>query len=80
MRADETSRMGGICKIGRLSREIVYSKDRILYPMKRKGPKGTYDFERTTWDEAYETIETILHAIKDESGPEATTIYTGSGK
>ena len=79
VRADETSSLGAICKVGENSRDIVYSKDRLLYPMRRKGPKGTYDFERITWDQAYETIVDKLHAIKAESGPEATAIYTGSG-
>ena len=79
VRADETSSLGAICKVGETSRDIVYSKDRLLYPMKRKGPKGTYEFERITWDEAYETIVKKLHQIKQESGPEATAIYTGSG-
>ena len=79
VRADETSPLGAICKVGEHSPEIVYSPDRLRYPLKRKGPKGTYDFERITWDEAYETIVEKLKAIKAESGPEATAIYTGSG-
>ena len=79
VRADETSSLGAICKVGERSPDIVYSKDRLLYPMKRKGPKGTYDFERITWDEAYERIVAKLYTIKAESGPEATAIYTGSG-
>jgi cysteine desulfurase NifS len=76
---DDSSPLGMICRLGELSREIVYSKDRLLYPMRRRGPKGTYEFERISWDEAYETIVAKLHTIKAESGPEATAIYTGSG-
>lgn len=79
VRADETSSLGAICKVGERSPDIVYSKDRLLYPMKRKGPKGTFDFERISWDKAYETIVAELNRIKRESGPEATAIYTGSG-
>jgi len=79
VRADETSSLGAICRVGERSADIVYSGDRLLYPMKRKGPKGTYDFERITWDEAYETIVDRLQTIKAESGPEATAVYTGSG-
>ncbi len=79
VRADETSSLGVICKVGEQSGDIVYSKDRLVYPMKRKGPKGTYDFEPITWDEAHETIVDKLHTIRAESGPEATAIYTGSG-
>lgn len=78
-RADETSPLGAICKVGEHSAEIVYSQDRLLYPLKRKGPKGTYDFERITWDEAFQTIVKRLQTIKAESGPEATAVYTGSG-
>jgi len=47
--------------------------------MQRRGPKGSYEFERITWDQAYETIVAKLNQIKQESGPEATAIYTGSG-
>jgi len=79
VQADDSSPLGMICRLGELSREIVYSKDRLLYPMRRRGPKGIYEFERISWDEAYEQIVDRLHFIKAESGPEATAIYTGSG-
>jgi cysteine desulfurase NifS len=79
VRADETSGHGAICRVGLHSPEIVYSKDRLRYPMRRKGPKGTFDFERISWDQAYDEIVSNLHRIKAESGPEATAVYTGSG-
>ena len=79
VRPDEGTPMGIICRLGEHSAEIVYSKDRLLYPMKRKGPKGTYDFERITWDDAYKTITEKLKSIKSEHGAEATAIYTGVG-
>jgi len=65
--------------LGEHSAEIVYSKDRLRYPMRRKGPKGTYEFERISWDNAYDIIVENLNTIKEESGPEATAIYTGRG-
>ncbi|MRR35963.1 aminotransferase V, partial [bacterium] len=79
VRADETSSLGQICRTGELSPAIVYAKDRLLYPLKRKGKKGSFDFERISWDEAYTRIISALHTIKDESGAEATAMYTGSG-
>lgn len=79
VRADEGSPFGMICRVGERSPEIVYSKDRVLYPMKRKGPKGSLDFKRISWDEAYDEIVASLGQIKKESGPEAAAIYTGSG-
>ena len=79
VRADETSNLGQICRTGEHSPEILYSRDRLLYPLKRRGKKGTFDFERISWNEAYTTIVSNLHMVKNESGPEATAIYTGSG-
>lgn len=79
VRADSQSELGMICKLGRNSPEIVYSPDRVLHPLRRKGSKGTYEFERITWDEALSTIVRRLNTIKIEAGPEATAIYTGRG-
>lgn len=79
VRPDESAELGVICKLGEHSAEIVYSKDRILYPLRRNGEKGTYDFERISWDDAYDIIVTKLSEIKAKYGPEATSIYTGSG-
>jgi len=79
VRADEDSPFGMICRVGEHTPDIIYSKDRLLYPMRRNGPKGVYDFRRISWDEAYDEIGARLLQIRDESGPEATGVYTGSG-
>jgi anaerobic selenocysteine-containing dehydrogenase len=79
VRADETSDFGMICKLGEHSAEIVYSEDRLLYPLRRKGPKGTYEFERISWDDAFNLIVHRLNQIKSDYGPEAASIYTGRG-
>ncbi|MDR4507211.1 MAG: IscS subfamily cysteine desulfurase [Candidatus Brocadiaceae bacterium] len=79
VREDENSDFGITCTLGEHSADIVYSKDRLRYPLKRKGPKGTYKFERISWDEAYDIMVKSLNGIKSESGPEATSIYTGRG-
>ncbi len=73
------SPLGAICTIGRHSPRIVYDPDRLRTPLKRVGPKGGYDFEPISWDEAYRILVERLQAIKAESGPEATAIYTGRG-
>ncbi len=71
--------LGMICTNGVHSPEIVHDPMRLQHPLKRVGPKGSYEFERISWDEAMETIVERLQAIKAESGPEATAIYTGRG-
>ena len=47
---------GKLCSKGAASRQYVYNKERILYPMRRTGKKGEGKFERITWEEAYEMV------------------------
>jgi anaerobic selenocysteine-containing dehydrogenase len=49
----------------------LYSPDRLLYPMKRTGEKGSGQFERISWDEACNTIRDRFEAIRKEFGSEA---------
>ncbi len=79
VRPDESSELGIICKLGEHSADIVYSADRLRYPIRRTGPKGTYEFERITWDEAYDVIVENLNSIRTQYGPEANAVYTGRG-
>ncbi|MFW6115221.1 MAG: aminotransferase class V-fold PLP-dependent enzyme [Thermodesulfobacteriota bacterium] len=71
--------MGITCKLAEHVHDIVYSPHRLLYPMKRKGCRGSYDFERITWGQAFDEIVANLERIKAESGPQASAIYTGVG-
>ena len=71
--------LGMLCRIGRHSPQIVHDPDRLLYPLRRSGPKGSYDFERISWDEAYRTIVDRFNGIKAAYGPEGVAIYTGRG-
>ena len=79
VKADGSSPLGILCKLGDHSAEIVYSENRLRHPLRRKGPKGTYEFERISWDEAFREIVSKLKTIKSQHGPEATAIYTGRG-
>ena len=79
VRADEDSPFGITCKLGLHSPEIVYSENRLLSPLQRKGPKGTFEFEQITWDQAYDEIVQKLQKLKSTHGPEAAAIYTGRG-
>ena len=76
---DPDSELGMICKLGRNSPQIIYSPDRLRYPLSRTGPKGTYEFERISWDQAFDIIVGKLNDIKQTYGPEAAAIYTGRG-
>ncbi len=79
IRADTGHPLGLICRRGESAPRIIYSEDRLRYPMRRTGEKGTFEFERIGWNEAYELIVENLNRIRTKSGPEAVAIYTGRG-
>ncbi|MGH8722881.1 MAG: molybdopterin-dependent oxidoreductase, partial [Burkholderiales bacterium] len=43
--------------------ERTYAPDRLLYPLKRVGPKGSGRFERVSWDAALDSIAARLKAL-----------------
>lgn len=71
--------MNLVCVRGAHSKDVVYSPDRLKYPMKRVGDRGEGRFERVSWDEAFDGIAQKMFAIRDASGPEAVMLHTGRG-
>ncbi len=77
---DPKAPMGGIlCPIADSVKEIVHSDRRLTHPLKRVGPKGSYEFEKISWDEAYGIIVEKLLELKDRFGPETVGFYAGTG-
>jgi anaerobic selenocysteine-containing dehydrogenase len=56
-----------------------HSPDRLLYPMRRRGPKGHGAFERISWEEALDEVADRFAGVIRELGPEAIWPYLGSG-
>lgn len=71
---------GRLCPIGANTRDIVYHPDRLKYPMRRRGARGSGEWDRISWDEALDEISEKLLAIRDEYGPEAIALGTGTGR
>ncbi len=71
--ADPDHPNGCICVKGTAAPEIVYSSDRLLYPMVRTRPKGDPDpgWVRVTWDQALNLTAMRLDDIKANYGAEA---------
>ncbi|MBV8208129.1 MAG: molybdopterin-dependent oxidoreductase [Acidobacteria bacterium] len=59
----------------------VYSPDRVLYPARRIGPKGSGQgsWLRITWDEALTEITASFRRISADFGPEAILPYSYGG-
>jgi DmsA/YnfE family anaerobic dimethyl sulfoxide reductase A subunit len=67
------------CQRGRSMRARLYSKERLLYPMKRVGKRGEGKFERISWDEALNTVAKKLKDTIATYGNEAVFFHYGSG-
>lgn len=70
---------GVVCaKVARYA-ERIHHPDRLLYPLKRTGPKGSGEFTRISWDEAMaETANALLQAEADY-GAESVWPYFYAG-
>lgn len=60
--------------------ERVYHRDRLQFPLRRVGPKGSGQFERISWDAALDEIAARFRAISDgPHGPQAILPYSYCG-
>jgi anaerobic selenocysteine-containing dehydrogenase len=69
-----------ICARGLSQISNTYSPDRIKYPYKRMGPRGSGRWQRISWDEATTLIAENFSAIQKKYGKKSVWIapYTGS--
>lgn len=70
---------GGLCVKLKDFADHHYNSDRILYPLKRKGPKGSRQFVRIGWDEALAEIKERWTGIIKEYGAQAIMPYSYLG-
>ena len=71
---------GRLCPIGTVTVDIVNHPDRLKYPRRRIGPRGSGQWTRISWDEALDEISERLLAIREKFGPEAIALGTGTGR
>ncbi len=74
---DHIQNEGAFCPKGFGFLEQQYHPDRLLYPLKRVGPRGGGKWERITWKQAISEISTKIKELKAEYGP--TSIAWGIG-
>jgi anaerobic selenocysteine-containing dehydrogenase len=75
----QTYTAGVVCaKVARYA-ERIHHPDRLTYPMRRSGPKGSGQFVRISWDEALDEIAARFTAAEAEFGAEAVWPYYYAG-
>jgi anaerobic selenocysteine-containing dehydrogenase len=71
---------GRLCPIGTVTADLVNHPDRLQYPRRRVGPRGSGKWTRISWDEALDEIAERLLSIRQKFGPEAIALGTGTGR
>ena len=70
---------GVICaKVARYA-ERIHHPDRLKYPMRRVGPKGSDQFERISWDDALDAVAEGMLRAEQAHGSEAVWPYYYAG-
>ena len=68
------------CHRGLSMRAWANSPDRLMWPLRRVGPRGSSQFERVTWDEALDEIASQLARIRREHGNESVYLAYTTGQ
>lgn len=67
------------CVRGRGYRKTFLSQDRLRYPMKRVGKRGSGKFERITWEEAADYVADNIRRLRAKYGPSALYVHYATG-
>jgi anaerobic selenocysteine-containing dehydrogenase len=68
-----------LCPIADFAHEIIYSDRRLKTPLIRTGKKGKFEFEKISWDDAFDIIVERINHIKRDHGPKSIGFYAGTG-
>ena len=68
---------GNLCAKGPATINQVRDPERILYPLKRVGERGSGKWERTTWDEALDAIAAQIRTAFDEDRHDEVMYHVG---
>ena len=68
---DHLHSQGNLCARGQSGFMMTYDPDRLPFPLKRVGERGSGRFVRISWEQALDEIAERMLAIKEQYGPEA---------
>jgi anaerobic selenocysteine-containing dehydrogenase len=75
---DHPDNRGGLCAKGIAGINLVNDVERLLYPLKRVGPRGSSSWSRITWDEAYSILFTRLKPLISRGETHRLVVDSGS--
>ncbi len=65
---------GAVCVKAAHAPECYSNPDRLMFPLKRRGRRGSGEWERISWDQALDEIGTKLKTVVDRYGAEALAV------
>lgn len=71
---------GALCLRGAALKQYLDHPDRIRFPLLRTGEKGSGEFKRISWEEAFSIIGERLKSVRETSGARACAFYSGHPK
>jgi anaerobic selenocysteine-containing dehydrogenase len=77
---DSPTNRGTMCPKGLATIQHQYNPRRLRYPLKRVGERGAGNWEKVSWDEAYQILADRLHETWDTYGKVATAMCSGTGR
>ncbi len=76
---DDPMNKGAACAKGLAGIQALYNPNRIKYPMKRVGERGSNQWERISWEQAINEIADVLWEWYQKEGPKSLVTSTGGG-
>lgn len=70
---------GRVCAMGMARLEQHYHKDRLRFPLRRLGERGQGQWERISWEEAFDWLAICLRKVADRYGSRSLAFFSGSG-
>jgi anaerobic selenocysteine-containing dehydrogenase len=67
---------GKLCARGQAALQELYHPDRIRHPLKRTGPRGSGQYSKISWDEAFTTLLTHLNKLQESSQTDQLALMT----
>jgi anaerobic selenocysteine-containing dehydrogenase len=71
---------GRLCPRALALGQYINHPDRLRWPLKRVGERGSGKWARISWDEALDTCESKLRDIRDKYGAESMVFGQGTGR
>ena len=73
---DHPINRGKLCARGHAALQVLYHPDRLTHPLKRRGPRGSADFQEVTWNDALAELTSHLTDLRSSGNAASLAFLT----